>query len=63
MRQTYRCLVKGGHVGSGKYVDRYVIVKARNVLEALTIAKRIGGVKKGHFLRNGASVLSIQTVT
>ena len=63
MRQTYRCLVKGGHVGSGKYVDRYVIVKARDVIEALAIAKRIGGVKKGHFLRNGASVLSIQTVT
>ena len=63
MRQTYRCLVKGGHVGSGKYVDRYVIVKAQDVIEALAIAKRIGGVKKGHFLRNGASVLSIQTVT
>lgn len=62
MLQTYRCLVKGGHVGSGKYIERYVYVQARNVIEALAMAKRAGGVKKGHFLRSGASVLSIQTV-
>jgi hypothetical protein len=59
---TYRCLVKGGHVGSGKYLERYIYIQARSVIEALELAKRARGVKKGHFLRNGASVLSIQAI-
>ena len=62
MERLYRCLVKGGHVGSGKYVERFVYIRASNVIEAMSLAKRTKGVKKGHFLRNGASVLSIQTV-
>ena len=62
MERLYRCLVKGGHVGSGKYIERYVYIRARNVIEAMGRAKHAKGVKKGHFLRNGASVLSIQMI-
>ena len=51
MERLYRCLVKGGHVGSGKYVEKYVYIRARNVIEAMGRAKRARGVKKGHFLR------------
>ena len=62
MKRTYRCLVKGGHVGSGKYCERYIYIRANDVLEAMKIAKYAGGVKKGHFLQNGGSVLSVECV-
>ena len=62
MERVYRCLVKGGHVGSGKYVEKYVYIRARNVIEAMDLAKKSRGVKKGHFLKNGASVLSVKAV-
>lgn len=55
----YRCLVKFGHAGSGKYVERQIYVKAHNIMEALDRAKRRRGVKKGNMFRNGASVLKI----
>ena len=61
-QKTYRCLVKTGHVGSGKYFERCIYIKAANMLEALRIAKHSGGVKKGHYLQSGASVLSVESV-
>jgi hypothetical protein len=56
---TYRCIVKCGHVGSGKYTERAVYVRARNATEAFNKAKHQGGVKKGCLFRNGASVLTV----
>jgi hypothetical protein len=56
---VYRCLVKCGHVGSGKYTERAIFVKARNATEAFHKAKHHGGVKKGCLFRNGASVLTV----
>jgi len=59
MTHLYRCLVKFGHAGSGKYVEKPVYVRARDIMEALKRAKRCRGVKKGNLYRTGASVLQI----
>ncbi|NUP89865.1 MAG: hypothetical protein HUU25_08610 [Candidatus Sumerlaeia bacterium] len=56
---TYRCIVKFGHVGSGKFAERAIYVKAPNVPAAMTIAKGRRGVKKGTHFRSGASVLTV----
>lgn len=56
----YRCLVKNGHCGSGKYLERSVLVRAKSTVDAMRKAKRLGGVKKGRFLRTGGSVLSVE---
>ncbi len=60
---TYRCIVKFGHAGSGKYAERAVYVKAPSVPEAMCIAKRRPGVKKGRHLRSGSSVLAVMRVS
>ncbi len=59
MTNLYRCVVKFGHAGSGKYVEKPIYVRAHNITEALDRAKRFRGVKKGYLFRSGASVLSI----
>ena len=56
----YRCLVKNGHCGSGRYRERSVFVRANSTVEALEKAKRLSGVKKGQHLRSGRSVLSVE---
>lgn len=56
----YRCLVKNGHAGSGRYTERAVMVRARSVLDAMDKAKRLRGVKKGRQYRSGASVISVE---
>jgi len=56
----YRCLVKNGHCGSGRYTERSVFVRAKSTAEAMHKAKRYKGVKKGRFLRSGASVLAVE---
>lgn len=56
----YRCIVKNGHVGSGRHVERTIVVRANSVLEAMNKAKRTPGVKKGRLMRNGGSVLSVE---
>lgn len=60
MMYIFRCLVKCGHVGSGKYYERMVYVRARNTTDALNKVKHYRGVKKGNLLRSGASVLTIE---
>lgn len=60
MYNLYRCVVKNGHAGSGQYTERSVLVRARSVLHAMAKAKRIKGVKKGHLLRSGGSILSVE---
>jgi len=57
---TFRCLVKNGHCGSGKYTERTVFVEARSTFDAMQKAKRLSGVKKGRLLRTGGSVLSVE---
>lgn len=58
--KVYRCLVKNGHCGSGKYTERTVFIWASSTLDAMSKAKRLGGVKKGRLLRSGGSVLSVE---
>ncbi|MBN1516184.1 hypothetical protein JXA32_06410 [Candidatus Sumerlaeota bacterium] len=58
--KLYKCIVKVGHVGSGKYVERPVFVWARDAMEAMQKAKSLGGVKKGRQKRTGSSVLEVQ---
>ena len=59
MTHVYKCLVKFGHAGSGKYLEMPIFIRARNIMEALERAKRFRGVKKGNLYRTGASVLQI----
>ena len=59
MTYLYKCVVKFGHAGSGKFVEKPVFVRAHNITEALDRAKRHRGVKKGNLFRSGASVLQI----
>ncbi len=59
MTHIYKCVVKFGHAGSGKYVARPIFVRAHSITEAMDRAKRFSGVKKGNLFRSGASVLQI----
>jgi hypothetical protein len=59
---TYRCIVKFGHVGSGRYAERAIYVKAPTAPDAMVIAKGHRGVKKGNQYRSGASVLAVERV-
>lgn len=56
---TYECTVKGGHVGSGRYEERRLVVRAPSILDAFRLAKRLPGVKKGRQRFSGASVLKV----
>jgi hypothetical protein len=57
---TYRCVVKMGHSGCGKYQEKTIHVHAHNIVDALKKAKHWRGVKKGNLLTTGASVLAVQ---
>jgi hypothetical protein len=59
----FKCIVKCGHAGCGRYTERAIYVHARNVLHAMLKAKRMGGVKKGTLMRNGGSVLAVARVS
>ena len=58
--KLYRCIVKYGHAGSGKHIERSVFVWARDAAEAMYKAKHYRGVKKGALLRSGASVINVE---
>jgi hypothetical protein len=60
--QTYECLVKVGHAGAGRSMERSVRVRATDFLSALRIAKTLPGVKKGAQRFSGASVLRVSLV-
>jgi hypothetical protein len=51
--------VKYGHAGSGHFVEKEVLVRARSVPEAMRKAKHFPGVKKGYQFRTAASVLQV----
>jgi hypothetical protein len=56
---TFDCIVKFGHMGAGQSLERNVRVKASSVVEAMRLAKRMPGTKKG---RSGPSVLRVAMV-
>ncbi|MFH0793654.1 MAG: hypothetical protein V2A74_06430 [bacterium] len=50
-------------MGSGRFLEESIVVRARSVVEALQKAKLAGGVKKGAQQRlSGASVLKMETI-
>ncbi len=60
MKKMFRCIVKAGHVGSGKYLEQLIFIQADNMAEALEVAKNYKGVKKGHLLKSSGSVLQVE---
>ena len=59
---TFDCLVKLGHSGAGRFLERHVRVRADNAVEAMRRAKNLPGVKKGWMRSNASSVLSVAMV-
>jgi len=58
----FDCIVRMGHQGAGRSIERHVRVRADNALEALRRAKGLPGVKKGFQNLGGTSVLSVAMV-
>jgi hypothetical protein len=58
----FDCIVKMGHQGAGRSLERHIRVRADNALEAMRRAKGLPGVKKGHLQMSGGSVLSVSLV-
>jgi hypothetical protein len=58
----FRCIVKYGHAGSGKYTERSYYVWATDLLDAMSKVKTFSGVKKGNLFRTGGSVLQVERV-
>ncbi len=58
----FDCVVRVGHQGAGRSLERRVRVRAENALEALRRVKGLPGVKKGAYSANGSSVLSVALV-
>ena len=58
----FECIVKLGHMGSGKYAERAIMVRADNILQAMKRAKSLPGVEKGHQQFSGSSVMRVQMV-
>ena len=45
--RAYSAVLRGGHVGAGNHVEVYRTIYAPNLLEAMRVAERLGGIKKG----------------
>jgi len=56
----FRCIVKYGHAGSGKYIEKLYYVWAQNAIEAMIKVKTFRGVKKGNLYRSGGSILQVE---
>jgi hypothetical protein len=56
---TYECVIKFGHMGSGQSLERNVRIKANSIVQAMRLAKRVPGAKKG---RSGPSVMRVSVV-
>ena len=59
---VYECTVKKGHAGAGNYNEVKIFVNASDIISAMSIAKKSGGVKKGKAYDAGQSILSIRRV-
>lgn len=56
----FECTVKTGHIGAGKHFDKKIIIRASNILEAMSKAKTKASVKKGKSNLSGQSILEIR---
>jgi len=45
--KKFVCLLPAGHVGAGRYDEQKHIIYAKNAAEAMKIAMKRGGIKKG----------------
>ncbi len=59
---TFECIVQFGHMGSGKSLEKALFVRARDIFQAMHMAKSLPGVKKGGLMHSGASVLRVSMV-
>jgi len=59
---VFECVVKKGHTGAGNFSENKIYVHARDILEAMNIAKHKGGVKKGRSNSSGQAVVSIKAI-
>jgi hypothetical protein len=59
---TFDCLVRFGHMGAGRGLERMVRLQAMDAVDAMRRAKSLPGVKKGRLRFNAASVLRVQPV-
>jgi hypothetical protein len=41
----WKCLVKMGHVGTGKYREKVIVIKGRDIIQAMRRARYFPGVK------------------
>ena len=57
---VFECTMKYGHMGSGRFWERSVRVRADNILQAMKRAKNQPGVKKGGQKASGGSVLKVE---
>jgi len=60
---NFECIVKQGHTGAGKYNEKRIFINAKDIIEAINIAKNKGGVKKGHKFNNMGSIIEIKQAT
>ena len=58
----FECVLKCGHVGSGKSAEKSVRIRANNIMQAMRRAKTLPGVKKGALLHSGGSVMRISMI-
>ncbi len=59
---TYQCTVKTGHTGAGNHGEKVIYIIARDIIEAMNIARKKGGVKKGRSNSSGQSILDIKRI-
>lgn len=58
--KQYKILINMGHQGAGKSLECTKIIKAKNIINALDIAKKLKGAKKGK--SKLAKILSIKEI-
>lgn len=55
--------MKKGHVGTGRYVEKWLIIQAPNIIQAIEKAKTSPGVKKSrNALLAATSIISVQPI-
>ena len=57
---TFECVVKKGHTGAGRYGEETIRIYARDIIEAMSIAKKKGGVKKGRAYDSCQGIISVR---
>ena len=60
---SYACIVMQSRNGAGQYVERKVLIQAKNAAQALRMAECLPGYKNGHRSYNGSSVFLVEKIT